>query len=173
MAVWPVAAFFLGGLATQVTGWLNHRRQRAERAADEASALQGRREEFELSHLVEFNGLLRQNMTCLYELSTAVEQYRRAEGRDDLTAEHGVALRAAGDALEAAEASVNAQLGFILDDAVRGLAQEAAAEMDSMSAHILAGENVTFGEVRAKTDAAYNALSKRVRALYAGRPVAA
>ncbi|MBK3584279.1 hypothetical protein JHN49_11265 [Streptomyces sp. MBT57] len=173
MAVWPVAAFFLGGLATQLTGWINYRRQRADKAADDAAAIEQRREEFELAHLVEFNGLLRQNMACLYELSTAVERYRRAESRDDLTAEHGIALRAAGDALESAEASVNAQLGFILDDAVRGLAQEAAAEMDSTSAYILDGDNVTFDEVRAKTDAAYRALSERVRVLYAGRPVAA
>ncbi|MCU7703237.1 hypothetical protein ACGILS_03925 [Streptomyces albidoflavus] len=51
MAVWPVAAFFLGGLATQLTGWLAHRRQQRERLQDAAAAFRERRENFELENL--------------------------------------------------------------------------------------------------------------------------
>ncbi|MDW4913747.1 hypothetical protein [Streptomyces californicus] len=58
MAVWPVAAFFLGGLATQVTGWLTHRRQQLERKQDAAAALHARRESFELDQLQKLSDAL-------------------------------------------------------------------------------------------------------------------
>ncbi|QKW41733.1 hypothetical protein [Streptomyces microflavus] len=169
MAVWPVGAFFLGGLATQVTGWLNHRRQRAERAADEASVIQGRREEFELAHLVEFNGLLREAADRLFDLAGVVQRYRRAEVADALTAEHSAELHAASAALTVVRAAVSAQLGFILHDRVRMAAQMASASIAMTSSSVLDGENTEFEEVTAMTAAAYTALSARVRDIYAGR----
>ncbi|WP_392668609.1 hypothetical protein [Streptomyces sp. LN785] len=51
MTVWPVAVFFLGGMATQLTGWLTHRRKQMERKQDAAAVLHARRESFELEHL--------------------------------------------------------------------------------------------------------------------------
>lgn len=58
MTVWPVAVFFLGGMATQFTGWLGHRRQQLERSQDAAAALHARRENFELDQLQKLSDAL-------------------------------------------------------------------------------------------------------------------
>ncbi|MGW5272752.1 hypothetical protein ACWEQP_09235 [Streptomyces sp. NPDC004044] len=115
MAVWPVAAFFLGGVATQLTGWLTHRRQQLERKRDAAAALHARRESFELENL--------------QKLSDALQALGRASARmhhADIMASRETRLYAAtlvGEELaeehRLANQDVRMLAGLVLDDELR------------------------------------------------------
>ncbi|WUC42285.1 hypothetical protein OG692_10400 [Streptomyces cellulosae] len=180
---WGIAAFFLGGLATQVNGWLAYRRQRKDRADDAADALRQRREEFELQHLVEVNQLLR-------TLVERADKYvaarwpdpRSAEAEDDRGGRVDAARHDAFNALD----SLSAQIGFILDDNVRERVHTAAQSIrERVSTLVRAETHAAFDdlflggetagpysgleEMVNATTAAYGAISARVRALYADR----
>lgn len=170
---WGVAAFFLGGLATQLTGWLTYRRQRKDRAEDAQNALRQRREEFELQHLVEVNELLRSCMNQLGQYSVLTRHLLEAPA-DQRHEQLEEAQRAAADSYIDGTAALHAQVGFILDDNVRTLATEALSLMDQMYSTRPSGSDARRGlEIWLKAGEAvnrtYDALSARVRALYAGR----
>ncbi|MFF4248623.1 hypothetical protein ACFYY2_29720 [Streptomyces sp. NPDC001822] len=150
MAVWPVAAFFLGGLATQLTGLLNHRRQQAEKAEDAAAAFRQRRADFELDHL--------------QRLGEALQVLGRAVGRahhtDVMTSREtghyaGTLLGAeASDGLGSANRDVRMLLGLVLDDSLREQVQATQALL-----------NVPSGMHRAPVEQAEDALVRAVFAL--------
>ncbi|MGP4043973.1 hypothetical protein [Streptomyces sp. 2A115] len=165
---WGIAAFFLGGLATQLNGWLAYKRQRTERAEDAAEAAKQRRDEFELQHLIETNQKLHDYRELFLNFTTAVRREREAheQGRptpdDDLTA--------ANEALEASESALHGHVGFILDDTVRDLVRQAMTAIDLAMADALTADEVNFGTVGSAVNEAFDALSRRVRSLYAGQP---
>ena len=170
MAVWPVAAFFLGGLATQFTGWLNHRRQRAEKAEDDAAAVTQRCEEFELQHLVEVNQLVRVARAALGEFSFTLGQYHVTLEPGPPDQEKGAAFVAACNAFEAADAALAAQMGFIIDDRVRELAVRVREELvAAYDRHLHSDDpaNEALG-MRDLLQETYDALAARVREIYGG-----
>lgn len=166
---WGVAAFFLGGLATQLNGWLAYRRQRKDRADDAADALRQRREEFELQHLVVVNELLR---TCVRHcMQTMILSWRNHGLPDDRVDEQMVEeLREAESAYAAAVAELSSQIGFVFDDEVRRTVAEAAQHIALMNAHPTDApdRSQVLLEVHASANGAYEVLTARVRNLYAG-----
>lgn len=165
---WGVAAFFLGGLATQLNGWLTYRRQRRDRAEDAEDALRQRREEFELQHLLTVNDLLRDYREKLFDFSRPAEAYaRQTAGERD--ADDVAALGLAHDALLAAEVAVHGRIGFILSDPVRAAVERAVDCIDRAPTVLLEGEPFDWGELAAVMVEAYDLIAARVRDLYAGR----
>ncbi|MFJ7191455.1 hypothetical protein [Streptomyces bacillaris] len=169
MAVWPVAAFFLGGIAAQLTAFLNHRRQRAERAEDAEAGLRSRREEFELVHLVDVNQLLRKATEAARQLDTAVKLYGARKRDGILTAEDEQELADGLTDFRDAVDAVDAQLGFVLADEVRGSAVAAREALDNTFARLVTDQPVSWRPFELAMAGAYEALSARVRAIYAGQ----
>jgi hypothetical protein len=167
---WGVAAFFLGGLATQLNGWLSYRRQRKDRADDAADALRKRREEFELQHLVDFNQLLTNAIEKLTEYSAAVRWYVSLRDTSSLDEEAERRREETSKALEVELSKVTAQLGFILDDKVRNRAGEVASQMLDALSVLHASGSPDLAGVWAKSSEAYDLLGQRVRSIYEGRP---
>ncbi|MER6597259.1 hypothetical protein [Streptomyces parvus] len=115
MAVWPVAAFFLGGIATHLTAWLTHRRQQLERQQDAARALHDRRESFELDHLQKLNDALQVLARTAARMHHADMLASRESGRygstpvsEELSEENRVASQ-----------EVRMLRGLVLDDELR------------------------------------------------------
>ncbi|KOX34269.1 MULTISPECIES: hypothetical protein [unclassified Streptomyces] len=132
MAVWPVAAFFLGGLATQLTGWLTHRRQQKERQQDAAAALHERRETFELEHLQRLN-------EALQVLSRATAQAHHA----DMMASRETRLYGGemlpdelDEALRVANQDVYMLAGLVLDDELREQVKAARSSLNQLAGMI-------------------------------------
>ncbi|MGW9028064.1 hypothetical protein ACWGQ5_28675 [Streptomyces sp. NPDC055722] len=159
---WGVAAFFLGGLSTQLNGWLTYRRQRKDKARDAEDAVRKRREEFELEHLVEFNQLLRTAMDKILELANV-----RNRGGD--TDPYHQERDAAAEALDVALWPLSAQVGFIIDQDVRLSAALLISSMrsDGMSGRYGAEMHIDDLAERART--VYDAIGARVRGIYAGQ----
>lgn len=166
---WGVAAFFLGGLATQLNGWLTYRRQRRDRADDAADALRQRREEFELQHLVEVHQLLRSVMSHL--LASRVLAWNLADLPDDVRDEvtegdYAEARRAYQEAMD----GLASQVGYVFDDEVRAKVSEAAGRLAwAFDQHRREGRAQDLLDVGGVVNEAYGALTARVRDLYAGR----
>ncbi|MER5949688.1 hypothetical protein ABT127_26910 [Streptomyces sp. NPDC001904] len=180
---WGITAFFLGGLATQLTGWLTYRRQQKDKAVEAKKVLLQRREEFELRHLVEVNQLLR-------ALGRSVDDYAAARcsypgptgGEEAVRGQEDAAYLAAREA----DAELSAQVGFILDDDVRSCVSEARrVSWDRLAVMLEAPRSASFADVflggadiagpytlllemADASSAAYESISARVRALYAG-----
>ncbi|MFG2130492.1 hypothetical protein ACGFNV_22120 [Streptomyces sp. NPDC048751] len=168
---WGVAAFFLGGLATQLNGWLAYRRQRKDRADDAADALRQRREEFELQHLVAFNQLVRNAVDKLYDYNGAVRwdiATQRSTARDHDTAQRRVE---AGEAFQVEMSKVTAELGFILADDIREAAAALVGYMAEKSALLHASSQIHIIELAHQADLVYVPLGERIRDIYAGRAV--
>ncbi|MER5312898.1 hypothetical protein ABT034_34580 [Streptomyces sp. NPDC002773] len=128
MAVWPVAAFFLGGLATQLTGWLTHRRQQKERQQDAAAALHERRETFELEHLQRLN-------EALQALGRATAQAHHA----DMMASRETRLYGGemlpddlNETLRVANQDVHMLAGLVLDDELREQVKAARSALNQL-----------------------------------------
>ncbi|WP_432169730.1 hypothetical protein [Streptomyces sp. 1222.5] len=180
---WGIAAFFLGGLATQLNGWLTYRRQRADKAEDTADAVKQRRETFELQHLVEVNGLLRAAVKGADAVVAEMwPETLGAEVAEDQQSRVQAARRESSRALD----DLSSQVGFILDDQVRSLVNTALSNIRKTHVDLMAaGPQQSFADifgggdpvdpyrgltemVRA-TGSAYEAISARVRQLYAGQ----
>lgn len=164
---WGIAAFFLGGLSTQLNGWLTYRRQRKDKADDAADALRQRREEFELQHLVEVNQLLLDYVDGVVHAIGYQLALDRLGDNEDIETE----LLDAYAKFSAADAGLSAQIGFILDDRVRELVRKAAAELGELPETDGSGDLSLpdMARLSMATRAAFDALSSRVRDLYAGR----
>ncbi|MEV4043110.1 hypothetical protein [Streptomyces sp. NPDC049744] len=166
---WGIAAFFLGGLATQWNGWLAYRRQRKDRADDAADALRQRREEFELQHLVAFNQLVRDAVDKLYDYNGAVRwavATRETDPRNEETQQRRVDT---AEAFQIALSNVTAELGFVLADDVREAAAALVGYMAEKAGLLHASVQVQIVELAHQADAVYLPLGKRVRGIYAGR----
>ncbi|MGW6141597.1 hypothetical protein [Streptomyces sp. NPDC055140] len=169
---WGVAAFFLGGLSTQLTGWMTYRRQRKDKLDAAADALRQRREEFELQHLVEFNGLLRVAVDKLQDYGGTVRwstHLRDTNSFDDEAEQRRVA---AGDEFQVALSNVTAQLGFILSDPIRHAAATTVTYMVEQYALLNTPHNLDVIALAHKADEVYVPLGDRVRAIYAGQHAA-
>ncbi|MGW7617402.1 hypothetical protein ACWGLG_16350 [Streptomyces antimycoticus] len=159
LAVWPVAAFFLGGLATQLTSWVNHRRQRAEQAEQTVADERKRREEFELAHLVEFNRLLRELHKVVRDLEAAKLQGASQEE-----------LAPFGAAMRSAQQDARGQVGFILSTTVRHCAEDALDYLGVAFKELEAERTPLIRRpIHSSVEKAYRSLSARVRELYEDR----
>ncbi|MGW2707103.1 hypothetical protein [Streptomyces sp. NPDC001340] len=154
---WGVAAFFLGGLATQLNGWLTYRRQRKDKADEAADVLRQRREEFELRHLVEVNQLLRDCMNQCIAYTDVLRRFGDEGGEHEHVYPAAMTYESALDALQA-------QVGFVLDDHVRESVLEALSHLD----RVRTGSLDTYTSLTGAAHQAHDALSARVRQIYAG-----
>ncbi|MFB7555327.1 hypothetical protein [Streptomyces brevispora] len=157
-------------MATQLTGLLNHRRQRAERAEDAEAASRRRQEEFELAHLVELNGLLHEYVGTLPPLAGALRTYWARAQELTVTERDAAFPHEAMTATTAAARAVRSQIGFILPGEARQRVTEAYEAVDLASADLLLNdEGPDFGVMGTQMNKAYEALSARVREIYAGQ----
>lgn len=166
---WGIAAFFLGGLATQLNGWLAYHRQRKDRADDAAGALRQRREEFELQHLVAFNQLVRNAVDKLYDYNGAVRWDIATRGSDAGDQAIRQKREEAGEAFQIELSKVTAELGFILADDIREAAARLVGYMAEKSALLHASSQIHIIELAHQADAVYVPLGERIRGIYAGR----
>ncbi|WP_370271031.1 hypothetical protein [Streptomyces sp. V4I8] len=167
---WGVAAFFIAGLATQVSGWLAHRRRRAETAAEAAAAAEQRRVDFELQNLIETNMKLHAYREQLFCFVAAAREVREAQAQNRPSPEGE--LRAANETLEAAEGALHTNVGLILDDVVRDRVWRAMEAIDLAVTEAVKQDEVDFRSVGSVVNEACDALSSRVRNLYATQPMA-
>jgi hypothetical protein len=178
-ALWGLAGIVLGGLLTQVSNWVDHHRRREERREDFLRTKLEQREAFELEHLVEVNQLLRNLRHHGDELISAKQPNPRYSKPPD---DHAEQRRTA---IKEADAALDAQVGFILDDEVRELVKVAAERITDRAWTVYKGAPATFEEGTQRgtlgigiytaleetseaVEAAYEAISERVRELYAG-----
>ncbi|MFI1002479.1 hypothetical protein ACIP10_26695 [Streptomyces galbus] len=166
---WGIAAFFLGGLATQLNGWLAYRRQRKDKADDIAGALRQRSEEFELQHLVEFNQLLREAVEKLIDYSSAVRYHVHLRDTNSLDESAEERREQAGETSQAALANVAAQIGFILVDSVREAAEAAVDHIAGANALLHASGPLDVMALSRVADSVHQGIGARVRKIYAGR----
>ncbi|MFF8931524.1 hypothetical protein ACF1AO_30135 [Streptomyces longwoodensis] len=166
---WGIAAFFLGGLATQLNGWLAYRRQRKDKAEDTADALRQRSEEFELQHLVEFNQLLREAVEKLIDYSSAVRCYVDLRDMNSLDESAEERREQAGGSSQAALANVAAQVGFILVDSVREAAEAAVDHIAGANALLHGSGSLDVMALSRVADSVHQGIGARVREIYAGR----
>lgn len=169
---WGIAAFFLGGLATQLNGWLTYRRQRADKAADAMDALRQRREEFELQHLVEVNRLVRVALDRLLEYYAAERRYRTAREAGRPTVELLPQTDEASGAFTVALSDLTSQTSFILDSSVRDAAGNLVGHMAHASALLMGSGELDLVQLSAVADRLHQPLGERVRAIYAGQSAA-
>lgn len=169
--MWPVVAFFLGGLATQLTATLNRRWQQQDKAAQDADQLRNRREEFELAHLVEVHGLLRAQSEMVWDAAHQLAQYRQQlAGALGAMGEEPPFPQDCIDSVIESEKAVMSQLGFILSDEVRRLVESACSAIAVEALDVLDEEpSKPPDDTFARVEAAHAALSARVREIYAGR----
>ncbi|MFM9790154.1 hypothetical protein [Streptomyces turgidiscabies] len=169
---WGIAAFFLGGLSTQMNGWLTYRRQRADKAEEAKDALRQRREEFELQHLVELNQLVRVAIDQLFAYSTAEHWSRAARQTDSLDVERRQQSEETGATFMVTLADLTSQVPFILADDVRQAAGDLIGYMAEASALLIGGVPLNGVALSAVADRLYKPLGERVRAIYAGQAAA-
>ncbi|MCG7208161.1 hypothetical protein [Streptomyces arenae] len=166
---WGIAAFFLGGLATQLNGWLAYRRQRKDRADDAADALRARQEEFELQHLVAFNQLVRNAVDKLYDYNGAVRWDVTSQGAASRGSGTAQRREEAGQAFEIELSKVTAELGFILADDIRGAAATLVGYMAERAGLLHTSAQIHLVELAHQADTVYLPIGERVRSIYAGR----
>lgn len=151
---WGVAAFFLGGLATQFNGWITYQRQRRDKKADAQAALIQRREQFELTQLTDLHAALTELFS--QALSRAAHRF------------HGTDASEAEQVYDEVNLRVNALVGLTLDDSIRGLAQTAHGTIALMNV----GPNQDVVEPSTPIDGgrhlgrAQLAISARIREIY-------
>ncbi|MFF0556540.1 hypothetical protein [Streptomyces sp. NPDC004266] len=178
---WVVVALLLGIASTHLSAFVDTRSKRAERHAIFREELVRRREEFELRHLVEVSQLLRVLRERQNDLAVSKFQPLQPEvGEEEVRRRNEAAFHEARNA----EDALSAQVGFILDDRVRVLVLKAVhvisdrvgrvyladprprfVEMSRM-ADELGRQTAEFEEESRAVEAAYEAISARVRDLY-------
>lgn len=166
---WGVAAFFLGGLATQLNGWLTYKRQRKDRADDATAALRQRREEFELQHLVAFNQLVRNAVDKLYDYNGAVRWDIATRDHDSRDQEIQQRRMETGEAFQIELSKVTAELGFVLADDIREAAAGLVGYMAEKAGLLHASNQIHLIEMAHQADTVYLPIGKRIRDIYAGR----
>lgn len=174
-----VASILIGQATALAMGLVNNRsatrREARARAAERYKVVAERRETFELAQLVEVNTLLRNAVTSLHAFVSARRHYR-SRLREDPAASPETYRQPSQDASDAADAALGAlrsQIGFILADDVRALADAAEKALTTAAAGVQRDEAVDPGALGARANAAYEALSARLRDIYATREPAA
>lgn len=163
---WGIAAFFLGGLSTQLNGWLTYRRQRADKAADGEDAARSRRDEFELRHLQAAADKLRAYGAKFQEVAHIVERAFEEAGPDGKAVVAGEEV----EAVDALEAEVHAHAGYIFDERVRGTVLAASDAIAEGFMHALNNEEPDYRALNEGYMKALDAISARVRTLYGEQP---
>ncbi|GHG62355.1 hypothetical protein [Streptomyces griseocarneus] len=170
-----VASILIGQATVLTMGFINNRsqsrREAQARAAERYKVAAERRETFELAQLVEVNTLLRNAMMSLHAFGSARRHYR-SRLREDPAAPPETYRQPMLDASAASDAALDAlrsQIGFILADDVRALADAAEKALTLAAAGVLLDEPVDSGALGARANAAYEALSARLRDIYATR----
>lgn len=165
-AVFPVVTLLLGaGAAFAREAFMQSRQDRREALArqhERRAAAVDRREEFELQHLVEVNGLLR-------DAEQAVRRFAKRYRVKDPTPEQRQGQTDSAVEFHTATAALDAQVGFVLDDEVRSAAEEARDELRQLFEDFRLHRKRYLFNSGDKTSSAYSALASRVRAIYAGR----
>ena len=168
-AVWPVGAFFLGGLSTHIRDVLTEKRQRereaSARSAERNKAILDRRETFELDHLSRLNDALND----LGRAAGRVHVQDSAAGR--ISGEYaGVQL--GGDLSEAlllANRVVHTLMGLVLDDDLRelvGRAQSALNVPSGMHRSEMGAAERAFVEAIILLESAQLSIAARIREIY-------
>lgn len=175
MTVWPVAVFFLGGVATQFTGWVGHRRRQFERRQDTAASLHARRESFELDQLQKLSD-------AMQNLGRKAAQVHHA----DMMASRETGLYGAerlGEELDEANRLAHQEVRMlsrlVLDDGLRAQIDEARTSIHRPSmmngADRIAAEAV-FATGLQQLDHVMDRVAARIREIYltstADQPVA-
>ncbi|MBP2581644.1 hypothetical protein J3A78_002122 [Streptomyces sp. PvR006] len=165
MAVWPVAAFFLGGLATQLTGWLTHRRQQKERQQDAAAALHERRETFELEHLQR----LAESLQVFGRLSARAHHADMMASRESRV--YGTQLLGddLAEELRVATQEVRMLAGLVLDDGLREqvlTARSAVAQVSGMLRADPSDAERVFMSGMEQLSNAQDQIAARIREIY-------
>ncbi|ARZ66485.1 hypothetical protein M1P56_21500 [Streptomyces sp. HU2014] len=170
-----VASILIGQATVVTMGFVNNRsqarREALARVADRYKTVAERREMFELTQLVEVNTLLRNAVTSLHAFVSARRHYR-SRIREDPAAPPETYRQPMLDASAASDTALDAlrsQIGFILADDVRALADAAEKALTMAAASVLRDEAVDSGALGARANAAYEALSVRLRDIYATR----
>lgn len=158
---WGVAAFFLGGLSTQLNGWLTYQRQRKDRADDAADAFRKRREEFELQHLVKVNQLFRDYVSACAKYAAASFLARLEEPSLRQRAQD------AREACTAARMAIAPEVGFILDDTVREHVITSLSLLLAALDTVPTGPEPDLSSAAHAVEQTYERISARVRELYA------
>ncbi|WP_344289452.1 hypothetical protein [Streptomyces synnematoformans] len=157
----PAVGIVVGFVTAQFGGSLEHRRQRA------ASVLQ-RREEFELTHLVEVNTLLRAYVDAMYAYTSVVY-----DARDSRRSEAPMVGRVPGgakEALDAASAALLAEIGLILDAGIRDEMTGMRNFVNSVAETVEAmDDDPMFDLLEENLERTYALVAERVRGIYAGR----
>lgn len=161
---WGIAAFFLGGVATQLNGWLTYRRQRRDKVAEAEDAARGRRDEFELQHLLAASQRLYEYRARYIAFSLAAK-HAHAREADGLSA--GEELSEADDALNDAERALHGHVGFILDDGTRLKVRAAMDAIDDAVEAALTERSFDHKAMARAVNEALDSLATRVRQLYA------
>lgn len=170
---WIVSSMLLGQATALATGIFNNRsqfrREALARKADRYKVLAERRETFELTHLVEVNTLLRNAMAALLAFGSARQLYRSRRQAEPAAPPESFRqpVTEASDASDAALDALRSQVGFILANNVRALADAAEEAITLAASGISLDEPVNLTEVSGKANAAYEALAARVRDIYA------
>jgi hypothetical protein len=165
---WGIAAFFLGGLSTQLNGWLTYRRQRADKATETADAARSRRDEFELQHLQATAETLRAYREEFLAAVHITRQAFKEAGPDGNPAVPGFAERV--DAVDNLEGDVHAHAGYIFDERVRGVVLAASDAISDAFTRVLNDEEIAFRALNESYKEALDAISARVRTLYGEQP---
>ncbi|PNE34276.1 hypothetical protein AF335_06505 [Streptomyces eurocidicus] len=170
-----VASILIGQTTVLTMGFINNRsqarREARARAADRYKSVAERRETFELTQLVEVNTLLREAVTSLHAFVSARRHYR-SRLREDPAEPPETYRQPMLDASAATDTALDAlrsQIGFILADEVRAPTDAAEKALTMAAASVLRDEPVDPGALGARADAAYEALSVRLRDIYATR----
>ncbi|MDT0449326.1 hypothetical protein [Streptomyces hesseae] len=170
-----VASILIGQATALTMGFVNNRsqtrREARARAAERRKVVAERRETFEPAQLVEVNTLLRDAMASLHAFGSARRQYRSRLREDPAASPEAYRqpMRDASDAADAALDALRSRIGFILADDVRALADAAEKALTTAAADILRDEPVDSGALGGHANAAYDALSARLRDIYATR----
>ncbi|MFI9206105.1 hypothetical protein [Streptomyces sp. NPDC053048] len=169
-----VASILIGQATVLTLGFVNNRsqarREAQARAADRYKAIAERRETFELAQLVEVNTLLRNAMASLHAFGSARRHYRSRLREDPAPPEtYRQPMLDASAASDAALDALRSQIGFILADDVRALVDAAEKALTMAAAAVLLDEPVDSGALGAQANTAYEALSARLREIYATR----
>ncbi|MBO0651285.1 hypothetical protein J1792_00230 [Streptomyces triculaminicus] len=170
-----VASILIGQTTVVTMGFINNRsqtrREARARLAEQYKVITERRETFELAQLVEVNTLLRNAMASLHAFGSARRHYRSRLGEDPAASPetYRQPMLDASAASDAALDALRSQIGFILADDVRALADAAEKALTMAAASVLLDQSIDSGTLGARANAAYEALAARLRDIYATR----
>lgn len=164
-AVWPVVVFFLGGLAKFASDERSAARQRALERLSKNDRLADRREQFELTHLVDLND-------ALSDLARAVTVAHLADLRESEEAgKYASTLLPDGisDEILLANRRVHTLEGLVLDDALRKIVEQAHSQLNvpaMMYESSPTAARTAHKKAMISLDKAQSMIAERIRTIY-------